>query len=110
MESLALPDCAYLLNRPMRNKMSDKEDAEQDRRAQGKVDHRVLAAPGEVSRQAAEGRMEPAGEDQDKADQGNQRSGEQQEFSQVGHDISIPLKFLDHKSAPMGEVALYSLP
>jgi hypothetical protein len=36
----------------------------------------VLAAPGEVSGQAAERQMEPAGEDQDEASQGDQRACE----------------------------------
>jgi hypothetical protein len=33
--------------------------------------------------------MESAREDQDDADQGDERAGEEQQFSEVGHDISI---------------------
>src|SRR5262249_20875 len=70
-----------------------QKDAEQDRCAQRKVDDGVLAGQGEGAGEAGERQMKPTGEDQDEADQGDQRAGEQQEFSQVGHNRFILVKF-----------------
>jgi len=69
-----------------------QKDAEQDRGAQGKVNDRVFAAPGEIPRQPAQGKMQAPGEDQQQAEDGQKRSREQQQFPQVRHNVFILLK------------------